>query len=139
MSCPNCGAGDRQVLPVYEHEDKREDDSEHPNYIACTSCNQLMRPHLLRDEDDEIPPQARLSQDERDWLAARNMVGNQHSNRLSIIEWQVVKGAAMYYGVEDWRSKSDSTLTAEENVSLMERYGHKNNESTMRKLKSKVQ
>lgn len=139
MTCPNCGAGESQVLPVYEHEDKRQNNGEHPNFIACKSCHRLMRPDLLRDEDDELPPQARLTQDERDWLAARDMVGNQHSDRLSIIEYQCIKGAAVYYGVKDWRSTCDSTLTAEENVSLMEQHGTKHNESTMRDMKPQIE
>lgn len=138
MSCPNCGASDSQVVPVWEDMSRYEDD-EQPKFLGCKDCNRMMHTRYLRDEDDEIPPQTKLTQDERDWLAARDMVGNQHSNRLSIIEWQCIKGAAVYYGVEDWRSKADSTLTAEENVTLMEQAGTLNNESTMREMKSRVQ
>ena len=138
MSCPNCGAEDGQVVPVWEDMDRYED-GEHPKFLGCKSCHRMMRPRLLRDEDEELPPQAKLSQDERNWLSVRDMVGNQHSDRLSIIEWQCVKGAAVYYGVEDWRSKADSTLTAEENVSLMEQRATRNTKATMRDLSSKVQ
>jgi hypothetical protein len=67
------------------------------------------------------------------------MVGNQNNQKLSIVEWQCVKGAAMYYGVRDWKAKADSTLTAEENVSLMEQYGTRNNRTTMRKMKSEIE
>lgn len=135
MTCPNCGAPDSQVVPVWEDMDRFEDD-EHPKFIGCKSCHQMMRSDLLRDDDDETPPQASLSQHDRNWLASRGMVGNQHSSQLTIIEWQCVKGAAMYYGVRDWKSKSDSTLTKEENVSLMEQYGSRNSETTMRMTKT---
>jgi hypothetical protein len=64
------------------------------------------------------------------------MIGNQHSPKPTNIEWQVIKGAALYYGVSDWMSKADSTLTAEENVSLMEQHGTQNNETTYREMKT---
>jgi len=129
--CPNCGAGEEQVLPVWEFDDRREA-GEQPKFLGCKSCHRLMRSRYLRDEDDEIPPQATLSEHDRKWLASRNMVGNQHSQRLSIIEWKCVKGAALYFGVSDWKAKADSTLTTEENISLMEQYGTKNNRTTLR-------
>lgn len=132
MTCPNCGEDrDSQLIPVWQEKDQYEAD-EQPDFIGCTSCHRMYRPYLLRDEDDEIPPQARLTDHE----ISRMPIGNQHTDQLSIIEWQVVKGAAVYYGVSDWTSKADSTLTAEENVSLMERYGHKNNTTTLRNMKS---
>ena len=136
--CPNCGADEFHVVPVWEEMENYEN-KQQPKFIGCKSCHQMMRTRYLRDQDDEIPPQAKLNQHERDYLSARNMVGNQHSNRLSIIEWQVVKGAAMYFGVTDWKSKADSTLTAEENVSLMENYGTKNNRTTLRETPTDVE
>jgi len=102
--CPNCGSGESQVLPVYEDDERREA-GEQPTFIACKSCNKLMRTRYLRDQDNEIPPQATLTKAERKWLSARGMVGNQHSNKLSIIEWQCLKGAALYFGVSDWKAK----------------------------------
>ena len=136
--CPNCGAGESQLLAVYEHEDKREGD-EQPKFLGCKSCHRMMRTRYLRDQDDELPPQASLSDHEIKWLSARDMIGNQHTSALSIVEWQVVKGAAAYYGVRDWKSKADSTLTAEENVGLMKQKGTRNSKATMRDLSSKVQ
>lgn len=137
--CPNCGARESKVLPVYEHEDNQEDDSEQPKYIACKSCHRLMVTRYLRSEDDETPPQAHLSQHDRDWLASRGMVGNQNNQKLSIVGWQCIKGAALYYGVRDWKAKADSTLTVDENVSLMEQYGTRNNRTTIRKMKPQVE
>lgn len=132
MTCPNCGTdSDRHLHPVWEDDERRESD-DHPNYIACTNCHRLHRPDLMRGRDDEIPPQAQLTDHE----ISRLPIGNQHTDRLSIIEWQCVKGAAVYYGVRDWTSKADATLTAEENVSLMERYGSRNTETTMRHMQT---
>jgi len=136
--CPNCGAAESETLPVWKDAEQRESNSQ-PTFIGCTSCHKLMRTRYLRDQDDETPPQAALTQRERDWLAARNMVGNQHTPRLSIVEYRVIKGAAVYFGVSDWRSKVDSTLTAEENVSVMEAHGTDNNVSTLRELRSSVE
>jgi hypothetical protein len=136
--CPNCGADESQLLAVYEHEDKREGD-EQPKFLGCKSCHRMMRTRYLRDQDDELPPQASLSDYDIKWLSARDMIGNQHTSALSIVEWQVVKGAAAYYGVRDWKSKADATLTAEENVSLMEQRATRNTKATMRDLSSKVQ
>ena len=134
--CPNCGADEANVIPVWDDGQTPYEDQ--PRYIACKQCHKIAETQLLRSEDAETPPQARLTKDERDWLAARDMVGNQNNEKLTIIEWQALKGAAIYYGVTDWRMKADSTLSLEENVSLMEQYGTQNNESTMRQLKSKV-
>lgn len=133
MTCPNCGTdADRHLIPIHE----TDDEDGHPDYVACTHCMQLHRPDLLRDEDDEIPSQARLTQHERQWLSSRNMVGNQNNLKLSIIEWQCVKGAAQHYGVTDWKSKADARLSAEENISLMESYGSKNRETTLREMET---
>lgn len=50
-------------------------------------------------------------------------MGNQNDDNLTLIEWQVVKGAAVYYEVTDWTSKVDTSLTYEENANLMAQYG----------------
>ena len=60
-------------------------------------------------------PQARLTDHE----IRRLPTGNQHSDKPSVIEWQVVKGAAVSYGIRDWTAKVDSSLTYEENVNLL--------------------
>ncbi|AGC34463.1 hypothetical protein HVTV-2_gp94 [Haloarcula virus HVTV-2] len=68
----------------------------------------------------EIPiGQARLTDDE----IRRLPMGNQHDDNLTLIQWQVVKGAAVYYEVTDWTSKIDTSLGLSENVNLMEKYG----------------
>lgn len=134
--CPNCGTDrDRHFVPVWQ--DKADHDAgDQPDFIGCTNCHQMHRPHLLRDDEDETPPQAKLTDTERQRLASRGIVGNQNNSKLTIIEWQCVKGAAIYYGVTDWLAKVDATLTAEENVSLMERHGTRNKTTTMRHLES---
>lgn len=129
MTCPNCGADDSQVIPVWE-DMKRHENGEQPKFLGCKSCHRLMRPDLLRNEDDDTLPQLELSEHE----ISRLPIGNQHSSDLSIIDWQCVKGAASYYGVQDWTSKVDSTLTKQENVSLMEAYGTENNRTTIRMM-----
>jgi len=92
-----------------------------------------MRLDLLRDPDeDTTPPQTKLTKYERKRLSARNAVGNQNNNKLTIIEWQCVKGAALHYGVTDWIAKADSTLTKGENVSLMEQRATRNGSKTLR-------
>lgn len=118
MTCPNCGASDSQVLPVWEDMDRYED-AEHPDFLGCKSCSRMIRPDpFIRGSMTDVP-QRRLTDRE----IARLHIGNQHSDDLSIIEWQVVAGAAEVYEVRDWPSKVDSTLTLEENVGLMERHG----------------
>ena len=131
MSCPNCGTDDDDALhPIWEREAERHQCQ--PDYVGCTNCHQMHRPDLLRDGDEQIPPQAELTDHE----ISRLSIGNQHTNRLSIVEWQCVKGAALFYGVRDWTAKVDSTLTAEENISLMERHGSRHKTTTMRELRT---
>jgi hypothetical protein len=50
-------------------------------------------------------------------------MGNQNDDNLTLIQWQVVKGAAKYYDVTDWTSKVDTSLGLSENVNLMEKHG----------------
>lgn len=60
--------------------------------------------------------QLRLTDHELSRLETRN----QHGGRgLTVVEWQVVKGAASKYEVQDWTAKADGTLTYGENVALM--------------------
>lgn len=128
--CPNCG-NDDTLLPVWEEEQTEYDDQ--PRYLACTSCHHLSEVRLLRTEDDESPGQAKLTDHE----LSRLPVGNQHrGTSLTPVEWMSVKGAAIYYGVTDWTSKVDSTLTKDENVSLMEQHGTKNSETPIRERKT---
>lgn len=63
--------------------------------------------------------QARLSEHEM----GRFRLGNQYTDRLTLIELQCIKAAAMYYEVSDWTSKVDRTLTYEENIELMRQRG----------------
>ena len=127
--CPNCGAAERHVIPVWE-DIEDYDDNAYPDFIGCKRCHQMMDPLLMPHPDEELPSQALLTERE----TARLPIGNQHTDDLSIIEWQCVKGAAQFYGVADWLSIADSTLTCGENVGLMERHGSQNKETTLRKL-----
>lgn len=63
--------------------------------------------------------QAPLTEDE----VSRVTVGNQHTDTFSICAWQVMKAAAIHYGVNDWISHVDSALTYEENVAVMRKAG----------------
>ena len=125
--CPNCDTPDDCIIPVYEDKD-RWDEGDQPAYLGCIECRQMMDPELLRDEDDEVPPQLPVTDHE----LKRIRVGNQHSSWPTIIEWQCIKGAAMYYGVSDWTSVADSTLTKGENVTLMENAATRNGGATLR-------
>lgn len=62
--------------------------------------------------------QAPLTEAEKDRLP----MGNQHT-KWNIIRWRAVKGAAEYYGVEDWTAEVDATLSYEENIALMAEKG----------------
>jgi hypothetical protein len=50
-------------------------------------------------------------------------MGNQNDDELTLIEWQCVKAAAVYYEVTDWTSKVDTSLTYEENIDRMAQLG----------------
>ncbi len=126
--CVNCGSP--KTIPVWE--DVEEAGETQPDYVGCTDCSTMVRPHLLPEEDKRSFGQATLSPRE----VARLETGNQHSDALSVIEYQVIKAAAQYHGVRDWTSKVDSTLTMDENVGLMENYATVNLELTLREMKS---
>jgi len=132
MSCPNCGASDESVIPVWEDKQRWEAD-EQPKFIGCTSCHRMMRYGLIFEyrKQDRTPPQAKLTDAE---IERMKPLGNQNTERLTLIEWQAVKGAATYYGVSDWIQKVDHTLTCEENVALMRRNGTQNNSRTMKEM-----
>lgn len=69
---------------------------------------------------DEKTGQSQLSQREINRLRT----ANQHSqDGLTVIEWQVVKGAAMKYGVHDWTTYADPELSVEENKEIMRQKG----------------
>ena len=57
------------------------------------------------------------------------------SSDWNIIKWQVVKAAAMYFDVDDWIQRADTSLSYEENVELMREQG---NGSTMREMPWKL-
>lgn len=81
-------------------------------------------------------PQAQLNRNE----LRRLSIGNQHSDELSVIEWQVVKGAAVIYGIRDWTVKVDPTLTYEENVNLLKRQSvTEHGGATMREMRPMLQ
>jgi hypothetical protein len=132
--CPNCGASDDRLLPVWE--DPQSDAGEtQPKFLGCPSCHQLLRTAFQRDGDDETPPQAQLTDTE----IARLPIGNQNDGTpLTLIEWQCVKGAAVRYGVRDWTAKVDPTLTKDENVTLMERLATYESQTTLRERKTRT-
>lgn len=83
----------------------------------------------MSDDPDAIG-QARLNEHE----ISRLPMGNQHT-QWNTIRWQCVKAAAIYYGVTDWTSKVDSSLTYEENITLMSKYATQNTDTTVREMK----
>lgn len=125
--CVNCGS--TQTIPVWE--DPEDHGEAQPDYVGCTSCSTMVRPHLLP-EDEENYGQRSLTAYE----LQRLRTGNQHSDELSVIEWQVVKAAAEYHGIQDWTAKVDASLTMDENVGLMERYSTQGGGATLREMKS---
>ena len=132
MTCPKCGASDREVISVWE-DDEREADGEESKFIGCKSCHRLLRRKFIEEyrRMDDMPSQALLNDYEIERLKP---LGNQNTQRLTLIEWQCVKGAAAHYGVTDWTSKVDRTLTYEENVALMKRHGTRNSSRTMKQM-----
>lgn len=76
------------------------------------------------------PRQLRLSDAEKQRLP----FGNQHTDDLTLLQWRTVKAAALRYGVPDWTSIADATLTLDENVELMRQSGTKNGGPTLREL-----
>lgn len=76
-------------------------------------------------------PQALLTDHE----ISRLPIGNQHTDDLTLIEWQAVKGVAVEAGVSDWTSKVDSSLSKGENMNLMQKKGTSGEHGpTMRQL-----
>ena len=67
-------------------------------------------------EDESKYGQARLTDSEIEHLP----IGNQHNDVPSIIEWQAVKAVAIRNNIPDWISRIDSSLSYEENMSLLE-------------------
>lgn len=82
----------------------------------------------MSDDEDKLG-QARLTDQE----IARLPMGNQHTN-WNVVRWQCVKAAALEYGVLDWTSKVDTSLTYEENIALMENRATQNGGPTMRQM-----
>lgn len=64
--------------------------------------------------------QAELTEEEKsrvDWA------GPPQNGRPNIIEAQVIKAIAQYYGVEDWMSYWDKTLSPSENAEIFRKKG----------------
>jgi len=76
--------------------------------ISCPACGGTIPIGQSRLTDREIQ---------------RLPIGNQNTDRPTLIEWQVVKAAAEYYEVPDWTAKVDPELTAGENVDLLREKG----------------
>jgi hypothetical protein len=122
MPCPKCGASDNQVHPVWTEQ---QEQGEHPKYIACEGCRNLIDPNDFIHGQSENVGQAHLTDHE----ISRLKIGNQHSDDLTVVEWQAVKGAAVKFGVTDWTAKVDSSLTHEENIALMRKHGTETGQS----------
>jgi len=74
---------------------------------ACPCCNRTFKTGQAPLTDHEI---------------RRLPMGNQNT-KWNVIRWQVVKGAAMFFDVNDWTSKVDASLSYEENVAIMAKHG----------------
>jgi len=72
--------------------------------VTCPHCGQSIKIGQARLTDEEI---------------RRLPIGNQNDDDPTLIEWQCVKGAAVYYDVTDWTAKVDTSLTYSENIDLM--------------------
>lgn len=66
--------------------------------------------------------QSRLTDSESEKLP----FGNQNTRTPTNIEWRTVKAAAEYYEVTDWIAKVDGSLSAGENVRLMQEHATAN-------------
>ncbi|AGM11947.1 hypothetical protein DNAM5_88 [Haloarcula californiae tailed virus 1] len=75
---------------------------------SCPHCGQAIPIGQARLTDSEI---------------LRLPMGNQNDDNLTLIQWQCVKAAAVYYEVTDWTSKVDTSLTMDENIDLMQKKG----------------
>lgn len=75
---------------------------------TCPECGQLVGYGQRRLSDAEIE---------------RLPIGNQNTDTPTLIEWQAVKGAADYFGVTDWVSRVDTSLSYPENIDIMRREG----------------
>ena len=127
--CIECGS--KRTIPAWEQEGDHGERP--PDYIGCPNCSRMVRPHLLS-EDESPPSQAKLTEGE----VRRLSTGNQHSSALSVIEWQVVKGAAVEKGVSNWTDKVDGMLTVDENVGLLEKFATDGSGKTLREMKSPI-
>lgn len=136
MACHNCGARESKILPVWENPSEHSAGNE-PRWRGCTECRRMVRTAYLanyRDRERD-PPQATLTDAE----VSRVPIGNQNTpERLTLVEWQGVKGAALHYGVSDWVAESDPTLTYEENIGLMKAKATANNEQSLRSMESQA-
>lgn len=79
-------------------------------------------------------PQSRLTSSEK----RRVRFGNQFTDELSLVELWSLKGYAEYKGVQDWTAHIDSSLTYEENLSLLDRYATRDTSQTMRQLAARL-
>lgn len=127
--CIECGC--EQIIPVWEREDDHGERP--PDYIGCPNCSRMIRPHLLS-ERESGHGQAKLTEGE----VRRLKTGNQHSDALSVIQWQAIKGIAIGKGVTNWTEKVDGMLTVEENIGLLEKYATNGSGKTLREIKSPI-
>lgn len=110
-------------IPEEYHEDVKEE--------FCRFESEINR---MSEEDDKIG-QATLTDKE----IKRAKTTNQHGRRgHTVVELQAIKAAALKYGVEDWLSYVDSSLTHEENIEIMRQQTSETIKETMAKEKEKT-
>lgn len=89
----------------------------------------------MSDDKDKIG-QASVSDAE----IARAATTNQHGEYgHTVIELQAIKAAALEYGIEDWLSYVDPTLTHEENIDIMREQGEPTMKENSAREKAKQQ
>ena len=104
------------TLSVLEGRLKHEIPSEFHNDIEREFAKFEMETARVS-PNDEKTGQATLTRDEIEKLPTTNQHGN---GGLTVVQWQVVKGVAMKYGITDWVQKVDGRLKVSENIEMLE-------------------
>jgi hypothetical protein len=109
---------EKEIPPEY-HEDIRREINKFESEISRLSF-----------DEDKIG-QAELSDSE----IAKLPMGNQNSDKMTLIEYQCIKAAAIKYSVTDWIQEIDTSLTYEENIDIMRKQGNNRTMREMEKLR----
>jgi len=113
-------------LTRLEHRLKHEIPSEYHEDIEREISRFESEISRLSFDEDKIG-QATLTKSE----IAKLPIGNQNNDKMTLIEYQCIKAAAIKYSVTDWIQKTDTSLTYEENIDRMRKQG---NQRTMREI-----